>query len=233
MRLAGLIAGPFLLAATVANAQAYQCQIPRGAISVPKSIQDGPVRRTPITGYTLALSWSPEYCRFASSTDRFQCSGRNGQFGLVLHGLWPEGKNGGYPQWCPTTRRPSAELVRQNLCLMPSPALIAHEWAKHGSCMTRRPEAYFKAARILWNSLSLPDLDRLSRRDGLTAGMIRESFVAAFPAFHSDMVGVQLSKNGWLEEIKLCYGKDFRPARCGKGQFGVANAAPAKIWRGL
>jgi len=227
------LALPLLALGTVAQAQAYQCRVPGGAISVPKPVQDGPVRRTAITGYTLALSWSPEYCRFAGAADRFQCGGKNGRFGLILHGLWPEGKGGNYPQWCPTTRRPSPELVRHNLCLTPSAGLIAHEWAKHGSCMTKTPESYLKAARILWNSLTLPDLDKLSRRKDLTAGTIREAFVTAFPAFKENMVGVQLSETGWLEEIKLCYNKDFLPVRCGKGQYGAPDAAAAKIWRGL
>lgn len=227
------LALPLLAMGTVAQAQAYQCRVPQGAISVPKPVQDGPVRRMAITGYTLALSWSPEYCRFSGASDRFQCSGQNGRFGLVLHGLWPEGKGNNWPQWCPTTRRPSPELVRQNLCLTPSAGLIAHEWAKHGSCMTRTPESYFKAARILWNSLTLPDLDKLSRRKGLTAGTIREAFATAFPAFKENMVGIQLSETGWLEEIKLCYSKDFLPTRCDKGRYGAPNAAAAKIWRGL
>ncbi len=229
------LALPLALFGTMAQAQAYQCQLPGGPIAVPKIIPDGPARRSAITGYSLALSWSPEYCRTrtASPADHVQCSGRNGRFGLVLHGLWPEGRGADYPQWCPTTLRPSPELVRQNLCLTPSAQLLAHEWAKHGACMTRRPEAYFKTARILWNSLTLPDLDRLSRRKGLNAGLIREAFSAAFPALKPEMVGVVLSERGWLQEIKLCYGKNFRPARCSKGQFGAPDAASAKIWRGL
>ncbi|OYX62219.1 MAG: ribonuclease T [Sphingomonadales bacterium 32-64-17] len=220
---------------TGALAQAYQCHVPNTSFAVPKPIIDGPVRRMPVTHYTLALSWSPEYCRNrkASAPDRFQCGGKNGRFGLVLHGLWPEGKGGTWPQWCPTNRQVTAQIARQNLCMTPSTALLAHEWAKHGSCMTRRPEAYFKTARILWNSLTLPDLDRLSRQKALNAGAIRQAMADAFPAFTPDMVGVQLSERGWLEEIHLCYGRNFRPTRCTRAQFGPADAAPAKIWRGL
>ncbi|MBO9498291.1 MAG: ribonuclease T [Novosphingobium sp.] len=216
------------------QAQAYQCQPPEGPVSVTWPKPDGPVRKVAITGYTLALSWSPEHCRFAKTgADGFQCSGRNGRFGLVLHGLWPEGKGANWPQWCPSARRPSPELVRQTLCLTPSPSLIAHEWAKHGACMAKTPASYFKAARILYESLTLPDLDRLSRRTPLTAGMIRESFAAAFPAFKPEMVGIKLGQRGWLEEVHLCYGTDFRPTRCSRGQFGAKDSFSARIWRGL
>jgi ribonuclease T2 len=230
--LIGLI---LLLVAAPASAQAYQCQLPRGPVTVPQALPDGPTRQGTVEGYTLALSWSPEYCRLrsANAADGVQCGGKNGRFGLVLHGLWPVGKDGARRQWCPTTRRPSPELVRRNLCLTPSASLIAHEWAKHGSCMTKTPEAYFKAARILFDSLTLPDLDLLSRRKDLTAGAIREGFAAAFPAFKPHMVGINLSERGWLDEIRLCYGKDFRPARCTKAQYGPPDTVPAKIWRGL
>ncbi len=228
-----MLAIPLLAAGTVAQAQAYQCQPPKNVVSVPRIVPDGPARRTAIAGYTLALSWSPEHCRFPTAADRFQCSGKNGRFGLVLHGLWPESKGRNWPQWCPTSRRPSPAVLRQNLCLTPSAELIAHEWAKHGSCMTKRPEAYFKAARILWDSLTLPDLDRLSRRKGLTAGMVREAFVAAFPAFHGEMVGLNLSERGWLEEIRLCYNTRIPARALLESQFGPPDTVPVKIWRGL
>jgi ribonuclease T2 len=200
---------------------------------VPNIAPDGPARKMSVTGYTLALSWSPEFCRMAGGTDTFQCSGRNGRFGIVLHGLWPEGGDGRWPQWCPTPRKPSPELVRQNLCMTPSAQLLAHEWAKHGACMVRKPETYFKVSRILWNSLTLPDLDRLSRREGLNAGMIREAFAAAFPALKPEMVGLRLNERGWLSEIRLCYGKDFKPTRCTASQFGPRDSVMANIWRGL
>lgn len=215
--------------------QAYQCRLPGNALSIPKPEPDGPTRHTAPTHYTLALSWSPEYCRTrkAKASDNFQCGGENGRFGLVLHGLWPEGKGSTWPQWCPTTLQVTPQIARQNLCMTPSAALIAHEWAKHGSCMAKRPEAYFKTARSLWSSLTLPDLDRLSKQPGLTAGAIRQAMADASPAFTPDKIGVRVNKGGWLEEIRLCYNKALRPARCTKAQFGPANQVPAKIWRGL
>jgi ribonuclease T2 len=218
-----------------AQAQAYECRPPKGPISIPREQPDGPVRQLPITAYSLALSWSPEYCRTRKTgpADTFQCGGRNGRFGLVLHGLWPESRDGVWPQWCPTKRAPSPELIRRNMCMTPSASLLAHEWAKHGACMARKPETYFRISSILMNSLRFPDLDSLSRRDDLDAGKLREAMVAANPAFSTEQVGIRLSRNGWLQEVLLCYGKDFLPTRCMKGQFGAANAAKVKIWRGL
>ena len=64
-----------------------------------------------------------------------------GRFGFVLHGLWPNSGGGKHPQWCSLTPRPSAEELKANLCMTPAPWLLEHEWAKHGSCMTRSPQA--------------------------------------------------------------------------------------------
>ena len=233
-RAAALAAGLALLPGT-AFAQAYQCRVPQAPVSVPAIARDGPVRQAPIAGYTLALSWSPEYCRGrqASAADRRQCSGRSGRFGFVVHGLWPEGRGASWPQWCPA-RQPltSSELAR-NLCMTPSSQLLAHEWSKHGACMASRPESYFRTVRTLWSGLRWPDFDRLSRQDGLTAGQVREAFAQANRLWEPEHIGLVLNARGWLEEMRLCFGTDFKPAACGARRRGPADSAPVKIWRGL
>jgi ribonuclease T2 len=185
----------------------------------------------PVAGYTLALSWSPEYCRKGRSDT--QCSGRNGRFGLIVHGLWPEGARGGWPQWCSAKRALSPETARSHLCMMPSPSLMAHEWAKHGSCMTATPDAYFKVTAILWRSLNLPDLDHLARRRDLKAADVRDAMARANPAIRRNSIAVITSRRGWLEEIRLCYGKDFMLAACPRGRLGAPDGSPVRIWRGL
>lgn len=223
-----------LLVPSQALAQAYQCRMPQ-SISVPEVSPDGPTRTVPVTGYTLALSWSPEFCktREMDARQRTQCSGRNGRFGLIVHGLWPDGR-GTWPQWCATNRRVSPAEARRNMCMTPSARLLSRQWAKHGSCMVPRPETYFRVTRILWESLRIPDYDRLSRQQDLTAGDIRRTFSDANGKhWRPDMVGVKLNERGWLEELRLCYGKDFMPTRCGRSRFGASDTAAAKIWRGL
>lgn len=220
-----------------ALAQAYQCTPPARVGPLRPVTPDGPVRRVPVSSYTLAVSWSPEYCKGKGQNRRdgesMQCSGTNGRFGFVLHGLWPEARSGPPPQWCAVTPAPSPDLIRRNLCMTPVPWLLQHEWAKHGSCMVKTPEAYYRVSGILWQSLRWPDADRLSRQKDLTVGDLRSAILAENPGWRREQVGVLLSRTGWLRELRLCYGRDFMPAACPRGSFGPPDSAGLKIWRGL
>ena len=224
------LAAALMVLATPVFAQAYQCRVDNVPVSVRPLKADGPTRKMRVTGYTLALSWAPEYCkgRESRSSDATQCSGQHGRFGLVVHGLWPEGGDGRWPQWCGSPRQLTPQTVRRV-------TLQARQWAKHGSCMASTPEAYFRATQALWRSVEprLPDLDLLSRRKGLNAGRLREAFVAANPAWKPEQIGIDRNQRGWLEEIRLCYGRDFLPTRCSRSQYGAPDKAEVKIWRGL
>jgi ribonuclease T2 len=74
-----LIGALALTLPATAHAQAYQCRAPQVA-SVPPITPDAPRRILPVTGYTLALSWSPEFCkpRKDQRSHAVQCSGTNG-----------------------------------------------------------------------------------------------------------------------------------------------------------
>ncbi len=230
-----LIAGALaaLLAPFPALAQAYQCR-PLARLAMPPAPrQDEPARRMPVARYTLVASWSPEHCKGRGRSDALQCGGQAGRFGFVLHGLWPEGASGRWPQWCAVTPRPTPAQLSANLCMTPSPRLLEHAWAKHGSCMTTRPEAYFTVAGLLWQSIRWPDADRLSRQENLTVGDLRSAYIARNPEWPRPAVGVVIGRTGWLRELRLCYGLDYRPKACPRFAQGPPDSAPLKIWRGL
>ncbi|MEL7197887.1 MAG: ribonuclease T [Pseudomonadota bacterium] len=231
-----LVTGMLLVPATAA-AQSYQCRAPQ-VRSVPNISPDGPVRTLPTTGYTLALSWSPEFCKGRESqrSHRVQCSGDYGRFALVVHGLWPNSQTGGrnsWPQWCKPQGTLAPAEVRLNMCTLPSARLVAKQWAKHGACMTKRPETYFAITRVLWEALRVPEYDRISREEGLTAGRIRQAFADANPGVSKSAVGVKLNQRGWLQELRICYSRRFRPTRCDASRFGARDSVKAKIWRGM
>lgn len=212
-------------------AEVPSCRLPPRVEAPALPVPDGPRRVLPVAGYTLALSWSPEFCRQRARDPRaaYQCGGELGHFGFILHGLWPESAPGQWPQWC-AARPVPAETVRRNLCMMPSPDLIAHEWAKHGSCMAKTPEGYFRAGAALLRSLRLPDMTALSRRPGLTAGDLRGALRRSTPFLPAGAIRVKANGRGWLQEVHVCYGKDFLPAPC--ADRGADDDTPLKIWRG-
>ncbi|MFT3967960.1 MAG: ribonuclease T, partial [Sphingobium sp.] len=182
------------------------------------------------------LTWSPQYCRGRDGAgDRFQCGG-NARFGLMLHGLWPDGAGRQWPQYCAPTGIVPRKLVGEMLCTTPSADLIQHEWAKHGTCGWKEPSAYFAQARRLYQALRMPDMVALSRRPALTVGALRDAFVAAnrhVPGLTAASVRVRMTREGWFDELWLCLDRDFRYAPCRAGQQGGREASRRiAIWRG-
>jgi ribonuclease T2 len=227
---------PLLLIAALtlpgtAFAQAAQCNapasFPRPGAELPDAGQ--PQRLVPVGGYTLALSWSPEYCAAPANRSDYQCTGRNGRFGFVLHGLWPDGRGKDWPQYCRAAQLLPTEVIRQNLCTTPSPQLLQHEWAKHGTCMTTRPEQYFNASRTLYRDIRYPDMTALATRPTLTVGAFTSAFVAQNPGLRAEMVRVQLNRKGWLEELWLCMDRNVAYARCPSGKPGAAASARMRV----
>lgn len=193
---------------------------------------DEPVRKSAIRGYLLALSWSPQYCRRGGRDA--QCDGSAGRFGFILHGLWPEGAGRDYPQWCAPAKPLSPAIVRAQFCITPSTRLIAHEWAKHGTCATSDPADYFAASRKLYTSIRYPDMDALSRRPKLDAGAFKRAFSAANPRLRPSNLIVTTNRNGgWLREVRVCLDTAFRPEPCPRTRSrGAPDGAPVRIWRG-
>jgi ribonuclease T2 len=222
-----------------ALAQAWQCRAPANLPRpAPEYAKPGEVRRTPVDGYILALSWSREHCRGRENDpdDALQCGKTMGEFGFILHGLWPEAKGPNYPQWCRKADVLPRKVVAQNICMTPSVQLLQHEWAKHGTCMARKPETYFGAARLLFDALEFPDMDRLSRegeKEGtLTAARLAEEFVLSNDGLKETAIKVKTNRRGWLDEVHVCLDKKFKPRACPAFVRGAPDGAQIKIWRG-
>ena len=218
-----------------AQAQAYRCAVP-GSVERPRPdlpSASQPTRVVPIGGYTLAVTWAPQYCHehARDASARFQCGSGN-RFGFTLHGLWPDGVGKDWPQYCRPTGLLPATVIRSNLCSTPSAQLLQHEWAKHGTCMPGlSPARYFQRSTGLYARLRFPDMDQLSR-GGLTAGAFADAVARANPGMRSDYLRVTANRQGWLDEIWFCLNKAFRPQRCPAHQGGLPRQAPLKIWRG-
>jgi len=220
-----------------AFAQAYQCRMPEQLMALPPPARSSAETRriAPVAGYTLALSWSPEFCkgRERQPAQVLQCSRDHGEFGFVLHGLWPEARTAAYPQYCASKPvQVPLSVVRKTLCDSPSQRLIAHQWDKHGSCMARNPASYFQTATTLYRATSLPDMERLSRRP-LTHGMLRREMARANPGMMAQSIAIKTNARGWLQEVRLCLGINYRPRPCPAYVRQPRGDTPLKIWRGL
>lgn len=220
-------------------AAAPSCRLPTD-IPATQPGKPGDVRNIPIGGYLLTFSWSPEVCfnakrnaannAYGTSVDTgIQC-GRANHFAFVLHGLWPEGQDRDWPQYCRPVPTVAAATVKAELCRTPSVSLIEHEWEKHGSCGWKTPEAYFTQSAKLMDALTLPDLSGLTRGQ-VNASAIRAAFVAANPALPHDAIGVAANKGGWFEEVRLCLDTAFKYRACPTYSFGVTDAERVKVAR--
>jgi len=211
---------------------ASRCTVP-ASLPVPHAVRapaPSDVRRMPIGGYTLALSWSPAYCASRKGRADSQCDGRAGRFGFILHGLWPEGKGGrGWPQYCAPAAVVPRPVLAENFCTTPSVQLMQHEWAKHGTCMARRPEDYFARGRALYQAVRLPDMTQMARQSTLRAGQLANAFAAGNAGLNADMIRVRADRGGRLSEIWICLDERFRYARCPASKSGMALSAPIRI----
>jgi len=235
--IAQIIAIVTLCVASAVSA-APSCSLP-ASIPATHAEKAGDVRNVPIGGYLLTFSWSPEYCFAAKRNPRaaddptqsteLQCGASN-HFRFTLHGLWPEGKDATWPQYCHPVGLVSAPTVKANLCRTPSVGLIEHEWEKHGSCNWATPEAYFGQSAKLMDHVKLPDLSGLTRGQ-INASAIRAAFMAANRTLPHDAIGVAANKGGWFEEVRLCLDTGFNYRKCPDYSFGAADADRVKVAR--
>ncbi|MEP7004552.1 MAG: ribonuclease T [Sphingomonas bacterium] len=234
MKNSKLVGALLLVVPGVAQAQTYKCDIPR---NVPRPHTEAatasePQRVLPIGGYTLAVTWAPQYCHTNARKPfaKLECGSGN-RFGFTLHGLWPDGVGKEWPQYCTSAALLPQPLIKQHLCSTPSAQLLQHEWTKHGTCMGTTPAAYFSRSTGLYAKLRYPDMDALSRKR-LTASGFAAAMAAANPGLPANAIRVTANKQGWLDELWLCLDKKFAYARCATGSGGLDGKASLKIWRG-
>ena len=163
--------------------------------------------------YLMSLSWSPSFCEtHANETE--QCGSKG--FGFVLHGLWPQNRNGSWPQHCRTAAEPDAATVARTLAFMPSRHLIEHEWQTHGSCTGLDPTAYFDLADHAFARIKVPTvLAAPQSPPQLSAAAVVQAFVQANPGLRDDMISVDCHDGSELTEVRVCLNKEsLAPQAC-------------------
>jgi len=165
--------------------------------------------------YVLSLSWSPGFCATAAGrNDPLQC-GPGRRFAFVLHGLWPQYQQGGWPENCSTeTADPS--LIDSLLPIMPSAELVAHEWQKHGTCSGLSPKDYFEEAADAFHSIHVPPQYQAPLRQiTVSPDQLHQDFVTANPKMGDQGIVVLCTRNGrYLEEVRFCLTQDLEGRPC-------------------
>jgi ribonuclease T2 len=164
--------------------------------------------------YLMALSWSPSYC-LTHPDERDQCGSKG--FGFVLHGLWPQNRNGSWPQHCRADAAPDQATIEHTLAFMPSRHLIEHEWETHGACTGLDPHGYFDLADRAFASVKVPTvLAAPQRPPAISANEVVRDFVQANPGMSESMLSVSCRDGYELTEVRVCLNKDsLTPQACG------------------
>jgi len=175
-----------------------------------------PNDQTSFAYYLLSLSYAPDFCaQPAGNKDPREC-GAGRHIGFVVHGLWPQGKNGRGPERCGAAGPVSEDLIRVMLNYIPSESLIQHEWQNHGTCSGLSAADYFAAVRKARDAVTIPaDLKQPPRPLRKSPAEIEALFAAANPSFPKEAFHVSCYRDGDLQEVRICFDKDLSPRACG------------------
>ncbi|MDO9472256.1 MAG: ribonuclease [Caulobacter sp.] len=213
------LATALLAAACTAPAEITQAPSPAPTCALPATITPAPsytppadevVADEPTALYMLALTWAPEECHARAGDPDYATQCRTNAFGFVVHGLWPNGAQRRHPRYCGPAPAISPATVRRHSCMTPSPVMLQHEWAAHGTCGWETPEAYFEQAADLWDDVRQPVLSSTT----MTAGAVRDAFVAANPWMKREGIYIKTVEGDRLMDVRVCYDLRYWPMAC-------------------
>ena len=169
--------------------------------------------------YTLVLSWAPTFCDHEGRRrGRDQCDGDLSD-GFILHGLWPQYKKG-WPSECYEGQRPwiPRSVLDDMEGIMPSQGLVIHEYRVHGTCSGLGPEAFFDAAKTLYEKIAIPPALDDPQADIMSSPrQIESAFMKANEWLSAPMISI-VCRSGDFYEVQICFNKDLSPRDCGANQ---------------
>jgi ribonuclease T2 len=161
--------------------------------------------------YLLNLSWSPEFCH--GHPDAAECAVHST---FVLHGLWPQNNDGGYPENCTSAPGPSKSPDPLAFAdIYPDAGLLQHEWRTHGTCSGLSADTFFSAARAALRSVAIPPaFNNLDHQTSMTPDEILSSFTATNPSIPRASLALSCGNN-CLTAVEVCLDKTLHPIVCG------------------
>lgn len=163
----------------------------------------------------LAVSWQSAFCE--TRPGKPECRSRTTKLytarNFALHGLWPQPRGNDYcgvsdrlididksGRWSRLPRLELHEKIRKTLnTAMPGVRsdLQRHEWIKHGTCFSKKPDKYYAASLILLIQLNKSNVARYFERNigkFIRADAIRSEVDKTFGKGAGDRVEIRCKK---------------------------------------
>jgi ribonuclease T2 len=164
--------------------------------------------------YLLSLSWAPNFCAGHPGDHSSECTAGN-HTAFVLHGLWPQSNSGATPLSCAPASPVAKSIADHMLELMPTRALIQHEWEKHGTCSGLSAADYFSNVENAFKSVKVPhQYPALTQDQELAVSDLEASFAGEN---HAPGSAFRISCHGGdLVGLEVCFNKDLEFQACTK-----------------
>ncbi|KHN27253.1 ribonuclease 2-like [Glycine soja] len=199
--------------------------------------------------FAFALQWPGTYCKRTRSCCPTNgcCRGSNFPTVFTIHGLWPDYNDGTWPSCCSGSSFdpkeiltltnsleqywPSLSCSKPSLCHGGKGTFWAHEWEKHGTCsypVFRNEYDYFVAVLNLYFKYNVTSvLNDAGYVPSNTEKYPLGGIISAIEnAFHASPQ-IVCSKDS-VEELRLCFYKDFQPRDCALGSDTKINMVTSK-----
>lgn len=199
--------------------------------------------------FAFALQWPGTYCKRTRSCCPTNgcCRGSNFPTVFTIHGLWPDYNDGTWPSCCSGSSFdpkeiltltnsleqywPSLSCSKPSLCHGGKGTFWAHEWEKHGTCsypVFRNEYDYFVAVLNLYFKYNVTSvLNDAGYVPSNTEKYPLGGIISAIEnAFHASPQ-IVCSKDS-VEELRLCFYKDFQPRDCALGSDIKINMVTSK-----
>ena len=104
--------------------------------------------------------------------------------------------------------------MNELLPYMPSPGLIQHEWATHGTCTGLTEDAYFTKIMLARATVQIPvQISSITDTETESPGRVEEQFAAANPTFPKGAFRTSC-QGGAFTEVRACFDKNLKGRAC-------------------
>lgn len=161
--------------------------------------------------YVLSLSYSPTYCENNGLNARQTGQCRIGaNYGLIVHGLWPQYEKG-YPRECISPQKPpNAGLIAQMQDIMPSQKLVEIEWERHGTCSQMSAPEYFATLRKAYDKIKIP---KIESNKNISVKKLETDFIKENYGLSKKGIAIISAKNKF-SEVRICLTKQLEFREC-------------------